>query len=180
MSACGLVVCCLFWRHESDCCMLLSLRAGRLWAMSGAKQDLVWAKAGGRRSGFCYTSATVHAAIAFVDILSYCTARCCFLFYFRLLSTDVWTPYIAFSNLKWLPQDRVVRYGLGFDPASDAVFQWRSVHATYYTPMDLRAFPFDRQQLLIQVGSQSNNTPTAGRALRPTYCAFIRGCSRCR
>jgi hypothetical protein len=33
------------------------------------------------------------------------------------------------------------------------VFQWRSVHASYYTPMDLRAFPFDRQQLLIQVGS---------------------------
>jgi hypothetical protein len=50
-----------------------------------------------------------------------------------------------------LSQDRVVRYGLGAVPNSDAVFQWRSVHATFYTPMDLRAFPFDRQQLLIQV-----------------------------
>lgn len=48
-------------------------------------------------------------------------------------------------------QDRVLRYGFGAIPGSDAVFQWRSVHATFYTPMDLRAFPFDRQQLLIQV-----------------------------
>ncbi|WIA38828.1 hypothetical protein OEZ86_002108 [Tetradesmus obliquus] len=63
----------------------------------------------------------------------------------------VWMPYIAFSNLKWLPQDRVLRYGFGAIPGSDAVFQWRSVHATFYTPMDLRAFPFDRQQLLIQM-----------------------------
>eukprot|EP00879_Flechtneria_rotunda_P032181 GHRR01035348.1.p1 GENE.GHRR01035348.1~~GHRR01035348.1.p1 ORF type:complete len:171 (+),score=11.48 GHRR01035348.1:36-548(+) len=63
----------------------------------------------------------------------------------------VWTPYIAFTNIKWLPQDRVARYGLGFDRTSDSVFQWRSVHATYYTPMDLRAFPFDKQHLLIQV-----------------------------
>jgi hypothetical protein len=69
-----------------------------------------------------------------------------------LSHAGIWSPYIAFSNLKWLPQDRVVRYGFGFDPNSDAVFQWRSVHATYFTPMDLRAFPFDRQQLLIQVG----------------------------
>jgi hypothetical protein len=43
--------------------------------------------------------------------------------------SGVWQPYIAFSNLKYLPQDRVVRYGFGFDPNSDAVFQWRSVHA---------------------------------------------------
>jgi hypothetical protein len=50
-----------------------------------------------------------------------------------------------------LLQDRVVRYGFGALPNSDAVFQWRSVHATFYTPMDLRAFPFDTQQLLIQV-----------------------------
>uniref|UniRef100_A0A383VCS9 Neurotransmitter-gated ion-channel ligand-binding domain-containing protein n=1 Tax=Tetradesmus obliquus TaxID=3088 RepID=A0A383VCS9_TETOB len=63
----------------------------------------------------------------------------------------VWMPYIAFSNLKWLPQDRVLRYGFGAIPGTDAVFQWRSVHATFYTPMDLRAFPFDRQQLLIQM-----------------------------
>eukprot|EP00879_Flechtneria_rotunda_P014504 GHRR01015156.1.p1 GENE.GHRR01015156.1~~GHRR01015156.1.p1 ORF type:complete len:451 (+),score=130.85 GHRR01015156.1:966-2318(+) len=63
----------------------------------------------------------------------------------------VWTPYIAFTNIKWLPQDRVARYGLGFDRTSDSVFQWRSVHATYYTPMDLRAFPFDKQHLLIQM-----------------------------
>jgi hypothetical protein len=58
--------------------------------------------------------------------------------------------YILLSFLFSL-QDRVVRYGFGSIPNSDAVFQWRSVHATFYTPMDLRAFPFDRQQLLIQV-----------------------------
>ncbi|KAF8059117.1 hypothetical protein HT031_005289 [Scenedesmus sp. PABB004] len=63
----------------------------------------------------------------------------------------VWMPYIAFSNLKWLPQDRVVRFGFGTMPDSDGVFQWRSVHATYFTPMDLRAFPFDTQHLLIQM-----------------------------
>lgn len=44
-----------------------------------------------------------------------------------------------------------MRYGFGTIPGSDAVFQWRSVHASFYTPMDLRAFPFDTQQLLIQV-----------------------------
>lgn len=51
-------------------------------------------------------------------------------------------------------QDRVVRYGFGWDPTSaeDAVFYWRSIHGIWYTPMDLRAFPFDRQNLLIQVG----------------------------
>lgn len=55
-------------------------------------------------------------------------------------------------------QDRVVRYGAGIIPDTDAVFQWRTVHATYYTPMDLRAFPFDRQQLLIQVKKQKNSS----------------------
>jgi hypothetical protein len=57
-------------------------------------------------------------------------------------------------------QDRVVRYGFGAIPDSDAVFQWRSVHATFYTPMDLRAFPFDRQQLLIQVRCLGWITPS--------------------
>jgi hypothetical protein len=46
----------------------------------------------------------------------------------------------------------VVRYGFDYDRNGDAVFYWRSVHAIWYTPMDLRAFPFDQQNLLVQVG----------------------------
>jgi hypothetical protein len=46
----------------------------------------------------------------------------------------------------------VVRYGFNYDRDGDAVFYWRSVHAVWYTPMDLRAFPFDYQNLLVQVG----------------------------
>jgi hypothetical protein len=43
-----------------------------------------------------------------------------------------------------------VRYGFDYDRNGDAVFYWRSVHAIWYTPMDLRAFPFDQQNLLVQ------------------------------
>jgi hypothetical protein len=43
------------------------------------------------------------------------------------------------------PQDRVYRYGFGFDEKSSTVFYWTVVHATWYTPMNFRAFPFDNQ-----------------------------------
>ena len=45
----------------------------------------------------------------------------------------------------------MVRFGLGWDPDGDGVFYWESVHAIYYVPMDLRAFPFDKQNLVVQV-----------------------------
>ncbi|WIA37302.1 hypothetical protein OEZ86_014240 [Tetradesmus obliquus] len=63
----------------------------------------------------------------------------------------VWMPYIAFTNIKALSQDRVVRWGLGFSKEGDGVFQWSSVLATYSTPLDMRAFPFDTQRLLVQM-----------------------------
>ncbi|KAI8468377.1 MAG: hypothetical protein J3K34DRAFT_523004 [Monoraphidium minutum] len=64
---------------------------------------------------------------------------------------EVWQPYIAITNIRWLPQDRVMRYAFGWNPDGDNVWYWRSVHAVYYTSMDLRAYPFDHQTLLVQM-----------------------------
>lgn len=88
----------------------------------------------------------------------------------------LWTPYVAFTNVKSLSQDRMVRYGLGFNTeeskegGDEYVFQWQVIHATWYTSMDLRAFPFDTQNLVIQMevprarlgwsGSQINLIPS--------------------
>ena len=47
-------------------------------------------------------------------------------------------------------QDRVIRYGIGWN-GDGGVFYWQSVNAEYFTPMDLRAFPFDYQNLLVEM-----------------------------
>ncbi|KAI8466229.1 MAG: hypothetical protein J3K34DRAFT_434425, partial [Monoraphidium minutum] len=83
---------------------------------------------------------------------------------------DVWQPYVAFTNIRWLPQDRVTRYAFGWNPEGDNVWCWRSVHAVYYTSMDLRAYPFDKQTLLLQMevpqGALVNLIPsTTGNAM---------------
>ena len=44
-----------------------------------------------------------------------------------------------------------MRYAMGWNPEGDNVWYWRNVHAIYYTGMNLRAFPFDSQQLLVQM-----------------------------
>lgn len=35
------------------------------------------------------------------------------------MPSGVWMPYIAFTNVKALSQDRVVRFGLGYDPEGE-------------------------------------------------------------
>jgi hypothetical protein len=52
------------------------------------------------------------------------------LLFLLLLLLLLWVVVMFYSTH---PQDRVVRYGLGTIPNTDAVFQWRSVHAVYYT-----------------------------------------------
>ncbi|KAI8474418.1 MAG: hypothetical protein J3K34DRAFT_456774 [Monoraphidium minutum] len=76
----------------------------------------------------------------------------------------VWTPYLPMSNIKGISQDVVARYGFGYDGSGAAVFQWRVVQATWYTPMNLRAFPFDRQHLKIQFETPSVKSPGAASA----------------
>jgi len=44
-----------------------------------------------------------------------------------------------------------VRYGIGADTKSDNVFYWTTIQGIWYTGMNLRAFPFDTQQLLVQL-----------------------------
>lgn len=62
--------------------------------------------------------------------------------------------------------------------SGDGVFQWNSVLATYYTPMDLRAFPFDQQRLLVQASQcvlGSHGWPLAGQNCGETCIALCRG-----
>ncbi|GBF94477.1 hypothetical protein Rsub_07011 [Raphidocelis subcapitata] len=63
----------------------------------------------------------------------------------------VWQPFVAIPNTKFLSGDRVLRYALGADQGTDAVYFWTAVLGTWYTPMSFRAFPFDTQELLIQL-----------------------------
>jgi hypothetical protein len=44
----------------------------------------------------------------------------------------------------------MVRYGMGTGDG-DNVFYWSTIRGVWYTGMDLRAFPFDRQELLVQM-----------------------------
>ncbi len=43
-----------------------------------------------------------------------------------------------------------MRFGFGWN-STGAVWSWRTIHATFTTAMDLRAFPFDTQVLGIQL-----------------------------
>jgi hypothetical protein len=64
-----------------------------------------------------------------------------------------------------------VRWGVGWDASgeSDHVFWWRSVNGQYYSPFNLRAFPFDKQSLTIQL-----EVPQASCADRQTVTCWLR------
>lgn len=85
---------------------------------------------------------------------------------------EVWQPYLPMTNIKWLPQDRVLRWGFALDanPRGPGVAQWNVVHAVWYTPMDMRSFPFDRQVLSIQLEAHRfvSGTSEAGVRLVPS------------
>jgi hypothetical protein len=58
---------------------------------------------------------------------------------------------VSFPTLKYLSQDRVMRWGVNLDPRSDAVAWWAIIMGTFIASFDLRAFPFDTQRLHVQM-----------------------------
>ena len=72
----------------------------------------------------------------------------------------VWLPHLEFMNARGFSQDRIVRYAIQFGEGqnSSAVGWWAQVAGEYYTNLDFRAFPFDTQNLVIQIG-YADRTP---------------------
>ncbi|PRW32523.1 alpha beta- isoform C [Chlorella sorokiniana] len=66
---------------------------------------------------------------------------------------DIWLPHFEFINVRGFSQDRVVRYGVRIpaDNSSDAVGWWVHIQGEFYTPLQFRSFPFDKQYLSVQV-----------------------------
>lgn len=73
---------------------------------------------------------------------------------------DIWLPHLEFMNARGFSQDRVVRYGIEFgnDLNPSAVGWWAHIAGEYYTNLDFRAFPFDSQNLVVQV-AYADRTP---------------------
>lgn len=75
-------------------------------------------------------------------------------------------PHFEFVNARGFSQERVMRYGIRFpsevDVASgvpaDTVSWWVHVQGLFYIPLQFRAFPFDKQFLIVQV-DYANRTP---------------------
>ncbi|KAF8055655.1 hypothetical protein HT031_006677 [Scenedesmus sp. PABB004] len=77
----------------------------------------------------------------------------------RLCCDGVWLPGFGFRNAHSLPEGRVEPlYAIVVAPDNETV-TWRlTTHGTYFTPMDFHAFPFDSQDLIIEL-STTQATP---------------------
>ncbi|KAG7670060.1 hypothetical protein NADE_006303 [Nannochloris sp. 'desiccata'] len=94
---------------------------------------------------------------------SNCTYPCTSIYTYdekSLCCDGMWLPHLEFLNARGFSQDRVVRYGVEFGEGvnSSAVGWWAHVAGEYYTNLDFRAFPFDSQNLIIQIG-YADRTP---------------------
>ena len=72
-------------------------------------------------------------------------------------NSSLWLPDLEFMNAWGFPQDRVDRYSITVDQ-NNAVSWWATVQADFFTNLEFKAFPFDQQQLIVQV-SYVDDTP---------------------
>jgi len=56
----------------------------------------------------------------------------------------VWLPDVGMMNVYELPEGRLQPYSIQITGRS--VAWWVAIHAVYFTPMDFKRFPFDRQE----------------------------------
>jgi hypothetical protein len=89
-----------------------------------------------------------------------CTMPCTSLYEQTRCCDGMWLPHLEFLNARGFSQDRIVRYGIEFGAGlnSSAVGFWAHVAGEFYTNLDFRAFPFDTQNLVIQIG-YADRTP---------------------
>lgn len=85
----------------------------------------------------------------------------------------VWLPHLEFVNARGFSQDRLVRYGIRFpdDNSSDAVAWWAHVQGQFYTGLGFKAFPFDRQELFVEV-AYADRTPNQPVGFHPSSTAL--------
>jgi len=87
---------------------------------------------------------------------SNCTYPCTSIHYVgsSLCCDSMWLPHLEFLNARGFSQDRIVRYGIEFGESlnSPAVGWWAHIAGEFYTNLDFRAFPFDSQNLIVQIG----------------------------
>jgi hypothetical protein len=89
-----------------------------------------------------------------------CSMPCTSLYEDPACCDGMWLPHLEFLNARGFSQDRIVRYGIEFGQGdnSSAVGWWSHVAGEYYTNFDFRAFPFDSQNLVVQV-AYADRTP---------------------
>ncbi|KAG2482748.1 hypothetical protein HYH03_018342 [Edaphochlamys debaryana] len=74
----------------------------------------------------------------------------------------IWLPRLHVLNLIYLPQDQVPRYRILADPSSGTVMWSVRLVATWYSPFDFRAYPFEHQHLLLELGLADSQAAQAG------------------
>jgi hypothetical protein len=75
----------------------------------------------------------------------------------------VWLPTFSLRNAVALPAGRVEPLYTIAVAADNQTVTWRqSVHGIFFTPMDFRAFPFDKQVGQQQLGALLQSAPPAG------------------
>ena len=85
----------------------------------------------------------------------------------------MWLPHLEFVNARGFSQDRIVRHAIRFpdDNSSDAVAWWAHVQGEFYTGLGFNAFPFDQQQLFVEV-AYSDRTPNQPVRFHPSSTAL--------
>ncbi|KAG2484498.1 hypothetical protein HYH03_016727 [Edaphochlamys debaryana] len=74
----------------------------------------------------------------------------------------VWLPRLHVLNVVEYPQDQLLRYQINANKTSGIVTWSTRLVATWYSPFDFRAYPFEHQHLLLELGLADSQAAQAG------------------
>ncbi|KAG2483983.1 hypothetical protein HYH03_017150 [Edaphochlamys debaryana] len=74
----------------------------------------------------------------------------------------LWLPRLHVLNIISYPQDQINRYRIRVDPQRGVVTWSTRLYGTWYSPFDFRAYPFEHQHLLLELGLADSQAAQAG------------------